>query len=83
MEYCNSNDSWFLPVLDGGLSVSEVQHHNGMIMGLLVNDGDRFCLPVNAVPPALPEQAYISPITQQDTLSLQLLDLDCELQLNL
>ena len=81
MEYCNSNDSWFL--LDGGLSVSVVQHHNEMIMGLLANDGDRFGSPVNAVTPALPEQAYISPITQQDTLLLQLLDLDCELQLNL
>ena len=50
---------------------------------ILVNDGDRFGALVNAVPPALPEPANISPITQQDTLVLprQVIDLDFELQL--
>ena len=37
--------------------------------------------PVNAVPSALPEQADMSHITQQYTLVLQVLDLDCELLL--
>ena len=36
-----------------------------MNVSLLVNYGNRFCAPVNAVPPALPEQADISHITQQ------------------
>ena len=66
MEYCNLNDSWGL--LDGGLSVSAVQHHNGKNMGLFVNYGDRYGSPVNAVPPALPELADISHVTQQNTL---------------
>ena len=61
--------------------MSAVQNHNGMNVGLLVNDGNRFGAPVNAVPPALPEPAYISPIKQQDNLVLQVLDLDCELWL--
>ena len=52
-----------------------------MNMGFLVNYDNRFLAPVNAVPPALPETAYISPITQQDTLLLQVLDLDCKLLL--
>ena len=42
---------------------------------------DRFGAPVNAVPPALPEPANMSHITQQDTLVLQVLDRDCELRL--
>ena len=33
MEYCNSNDLWVS--LDGGWSVSAVQHHNEMNVGLL------------------------------------------------
>ena len=78
MEYCNLNDSWVL--LDGGLSKSAIQYHTGMNVGLLVNDGSRFCAPVNAVLPALLELADISPITQQDTLVLQVLRLGCELQ---
>ena len=52
---------------------------------LLVNDGDtgqiwlacsgdRFCVHVNAVPPALPEQADMSHISQKDTVVLQVLD---------
>ena len=81
IEYCISNDSCGL--LDVSRSVSAVQHHNGMNVDLLVIDGDRFSAPVNAVPPApaLPEQANISPIAQQDTLVLQVIDLDFELQL--
>ena len=57
-----------------------VQHQNGMNMGLLINYGYNFCSPVNAVPPVLPEMAHIGPqaITQQDTLLMQVLDLDCE-----
>ena len=79
IEYCNLNDSWGF--LDVGRSVSAVQHHNGMNMGLLVNDGDRFCAAVNAVSPALPEQADIRLFTQQDTLLMQVLDLECSLRL--
>ena len=75
----NSSDSWGL--LDGDRLVLAVQHHNGMNVGLMVNDGDRFGEPLNAVPPALPKPADISRITQQDTLVLQELRLDCELLL--
>ena len=49
-----------------GLAVLAVQHHNGMSMGLLVNNGHRFSATVNAVP-----QANISHITQQDTFQMQ------------
>ena len=49
IEFCTSNDLWGL--LDGGWSVSAVQHHNGMNMSLLVNDGDRFG-------PGAPASAY-------------------------
>ena len=52
-----------------------------MNVGLLVNDGDRFCAAVNAVPPALPEQADMNHTTQQDTLVSQVLRLDIELRL--
>ena len=79
IKYCNLNDSRGL--LDGGRSVSAVQHHNGMNVSLLVNYGDRFGAPVNAVPPALPEQADRSNITQQDTLLMQVLELECQLLL--
>ena len=50
-------------------------------MGLLVNDGDRIGAAVNAVPPALPEQADMNHTTQQDTLVSQVLRLDIELRL--
>ena len=56
IEYENSNDSWSL--IDMGWSVLAAQHHNGMNVGLLVNDGDRFCAAVNAVSPALPDTAW-------------------------
>ena len=81
IEYCISNDSCGL--LDASRSVSAVHHHNGMNVDLLVIDGDIFGAPVNAFPPApaLPEPANISPITQQDTLVLQVIDLDFELRL--
>ena len=81
MEYCNLNDSWGL--LDGGLSVSAVQHHNGKNMGLFVHYGDRYGSPVNAVPPALPVPADMVVLQPQDTFvfKLQVLDLDCELRL--
>ena len=47
-----------------------VQHQNGMNMGLLVNDGNRFGVVGNAVPPALPEPVDMCHIPQQDTLML-------------
>ena len=71
-------------------SVLAAQHHNGMNVGLLVNDGDRFGAAVNAVSPALPEPgrapampepADISLFTQQDTLLMQVLDLEYALRL--
>ena len=52
-----------------------------MNLGLLVNYGDRFGAAVNAVSPALPEQAGISLFTQQDTLLMQVLDLEYSLRL--
>ena len=61
-----------------------------MNVGLLVNDGDRFGAAVNAVSPALPEPgrapalhepAGISLFTQQDTLLMQVLDLEYALRL--
>ena len=52
-----------------------------MNVSLLVNYGDRFGAPVNAVPPALPEQADRSNITQQDTLLMQVLELEYQLLL--
>ena len=88
IEHETSNDSWGL--LDVGRSVSAAQHHNGMNVGLLVNDGDRFGAAVNAVSPALPEPgrapalhepAGISLFTPQDTLLLQVLDLEYALRL--
>ena len=85
IEYDNSNDSWSL--LDVGRPVSAAQHQNAMNVGLLVNDGDRFGAAVNAVSPALPEPgrahepAGISLFTPQDTLLLQVLDLEYALRL--
>ena len=52
-----------------------------MSVGLLVNDGDRFGAAVNAVSPALPELADISLFTLQDTLLMQVLDLEYALLL--
>ena len=85
IEHETSNDSWGL--LDVGRSVSAAQHHNGMNVGLLVNDGDRFGAAVNAAlpepgrAPALHEPAGISLFTPQDTLLLQVLDLEYALRL--
>ena len=44
---------------------------NGMDASLLVNNGNKFCAPLNAVPPVLPEPADMSHITQQDTTAWQ------------
>ena len=52
-----------------------------MNVDLLVNHGDRFGAPVNVVLPALPEPANISPVTQQDSLVLQVINLEFELRL--
>ena len=54
-----------------------------MNVSLLVNDGDTFRAPVNAVPPALPVPADMVVLQPQDTFvfKLQVLDLDCELRL--
>ena len=63
-----------------GWSVSAVQHHDEMNVGPLVTYGDR-CAAFDSVSPALPEPADKSLFTQQDTLLMQVLDLDYALRL--